>query len=248
MVEEIRISVAMVSYNGEKYIREQIDSIIPQLTEQDELVISDDGSVDGTRRIIEEYQQKDKRIQIVEGPRQGIKKNVECALKHCRGGIIFLADQDDLWKPDKVAKVLKTLEQEKATLVVHDAEVFRENPREIFMESFFAFRRSGAGVVKNMIKNSYIGCCMAFRRELLDKALPIPAKIEMHDQWLGVLNDFYCKKAVFLEEPLLLYRRHGDNSSAMEHYGIGRMISNRVRFAGCFLGRIIHIYLKQRNA
>lgn len=89
MVEEIRISVAMVSYNGEKYIREQIDSIIPQLTEQDELVISDDGSVDGTRRIIEEYQQKDKRIQIVEGPRQGIKKNVECALKHCRGGLFF---------------------------------------------------------------------------------------------------------------------------------------------------------------
>lgn len=242
MVEDnknIRVSVAMVTYNGEAYLGQQVDSILEQLEDGDELVISDDGSKDGTSLILKEYE-KDERVRLLQGPRQGIKKNVEHAIKNTKGSYIFLADQDDIWLPGKVERVLQAFEEEKAVVVVHDAKVFAgKEPSHILMESFFAFRGAKAGVMKNIIKNSYIGCCMAFRRELLDRILPIPVQIEMHDQWIGILGDYFAGKSCFLPEPLLLYRRHGDNNSAMHHYGIFKMLRNRLVFFGCFLRRIL---------
>ena len=241
-----RISVAMVSYNGERYLKEQIESILQQLKEEDELVISDDGSTDRTMEIIREYQNSDSRIRCLKGPGQGIKKNVEHVLKHTKGEYIFLADQDDIWMPDKVEQVLKAFLEKNATVVIHDAKVFEgEEAKKTVIESFFAFRRSGAGVFKNMIKNSYIGCCMAFRRELLKVVLPIPSKIEMHDQWIGILGDYIAGKSCFLPKALLLYRRHGENNSNMKHYGIVKMLRNRIYFFGYFFVRIIQIQQKK---
>lgn len=236
----IRISVALPSYNGAAYLRQQLDSILEQLTEMDELVISDDGSTDGTVAVIKEYQAKDNRIRLLSGPGQGIKKNVEHALVHTRGQYIFLADQDDIWLPGKVERVLEAFSQQKASVVIHDAQVFTgEDSSRIQMESFFDFRGAGPGVMKNIVKNSYIGCCMAFRRELLAVVLPIPNQIEMHDQWIGVLGDYFAGKSCFLREPFLLYRRHGGNNSAMEHYSLGRMLRNRVVFLWYFCRRIL---------
>lgn len=236
----IRISVVLPSYNGGSYLKQQLDSILEQLTKIDELVISDDGSSDETLAIAEEYQAKDQRIRLLSGPRQGIKKNVAYALKHTRGQYIFLADQDDIWLPGKVDKVMDAFFQQKAFVVIHDARVFTgENSDNIQLESFFAFRDAGPGVMKNIVKNSYIGCCMAFRRELLALVLPIPNQIEMHDQWIGVLGDYFAGKSCFLREPLLLYRRHGANNSAMEHYSVGRMLRNRVVFVWYFCRRIL---------
>lgn len=233
-----RISVAMLTYNGARFLREQLDSILAQLGSQDELVISDDGSEDGTLDILKEYQDTYDCIRLLEGPGQGIKRNMEFALEHCRGEIIFLADQDDVWRQDKISKVMSVFQEGSVSLVVHDATVFEEDRNQPVMESFFQFRKSGPGVFKNVIKNSYIGCCMAFRRELLKIALPIPWDIEMHDQWLGVVNDYYFLPSCFLKEPLLYYRRHGENNSGMTHYGPARMIRNRVVFVRRFMGRI----------
>lgn len=245
VTQEIRVSVAMVTYNGERYIREQISSVMSQLQEQDELVISDDGSVDDTIAIIKEYRKADARIRLLKGPGQGIKKNVGYAIRHTRGRYIFLSDQDDIWMEHKVEKVLEAFEQQHAMVVIHDARVFGgENPEQIVTESFFRYRRSGSGVWKNMLKNSYIGCCMAFRRELKGIILPIPEKIEMHDQWIGILGDYTAGKSFFLQEPLLLYRRHGDNNSSMKHYGFGKMLRNRLWFFSYFFVRIIQYYQK----
>lgn len=247
--EEFRVSVAMASFNGARYIKEQLDSILSQLREVDELVISDDGSTDETLAIIEEYQRQDRRIRLVKGPGQGIKKNVEYAIAQATGDYIFLADQDDIWMPGKVERVLQAFEEHKSFVVIHDAKVFEGEDREhVIMESFFAFRGSRAGVLKNMIKNSYIGCCMAFRRELKAIILPIPGKIEMHDQWIGILSDQVFGNSCFLQEPLLLYRRHGENNSNMTHYGLGKMLRNRIVFFGYFFGRILQIrHNKQVN-
>ena len=160
---------------------------------------------------------------------------VEHVLRHTRGSYIFLADQDDIWAPDKVDQVLRAFQEKNAMVVIHDAKVFEgEKPEGIVMDSFFAFRGSGAGVIKNIIKNSYIGCCMAFRRDLLEVILPVPAQIEMHDQWIGILGDYFAGKSCFLPDVLLLYRRHGANNSSMEHYGLGRMLRNRLVFLWCF--------------
>lgn len=241
MVGQVRISVAMVAYNGEKYIREQLDSILGQLTERDEVMISDDGSTDRTPEILKSYQQKDSRVKVIRGPGKGVKKNVEHVLSQCRGTYIFLADQDDIWLPHKTERVLEIFKARDCSLVIHDAKVFQQVPEEIFMESFLDFRKGKAGILKNIWKNSYIGCCMAFKQELVKKVVPIPENIEMHDQWIGILNDLYLKKSYFLREPLLLYRRHGDNTSGMKHYGLGKMLRNRIIFCVNLLGRIIHI-------
>lgn len=226
MDSNIRVSVAMATYNGEKYIKEQIDSIMTNLKENDELIISDDGSKDSTREIIEEYIKDDNRIKLIDGPKNSVKQNFANAISNCSGEYIFLADQDDIWENNKVELVLNCFEQEKCTLVIHDNQVINEN-EEVVIPSFFEYRNSGRGKFKNIWKNTYIGCCMAFKSEIKKDILPIPNNIEMHDQWIGIVNE-YVGKSVFLNEKLIRYRRHGGNVSQMKHYGIGKMIKNRI--------------------
>ena len=96
------ISVCVAAFNGEKYIEEQILSVLRNLDSQDEIIISDDGSSDRTRRIVDDLAEKDRRIRIIDGPRKGLIKNFENAIVHSKGDIIFLCDQDDVWKDNKV--------------------------------------------------------------------------------------------------------------------------------------------------
>lgn len=221
------ISVCMATYNGEKFIKEQIDSILLNMNDNDELVISDDGSNDKTLAIIKQY--NDSRIKLVDGPRKGVKKNFENAIQYATGEYIFLADQDDIWKNDKVKTVLKYFYENLDTLlVIHDAEVFNSSTKEIIYDSFFKFRNSKSGLLNNFIKNSYIGCCMAFNAELKEKIIPIPEDIDMHDQWIGLIVEIERGKPLFIKEKLLKYRRHGNNVSQMKHYGIKKMILNRL--------------------
>lgn len=226
MKKDIRISVAIATYNGGKYIKEQIDSIIENLEENDEIVISDDGSTDNTIEIINLYE--DERIKIIQGPRDGVKKNFDNAIKACSGKYIFLSDQDDIWEKGKVEKVLKIFKSnEKCLCVVHDSCVFDTVTNEIIIESFYNYRKSGAGVIKNIIKNSYIGCCMAFDSSMKKYILPIPNDIDMHDQWIGILCETKGK-SIFIKDKLIKYRRHSDNVSKMEHYPLKKMIINRI--------------------
>lgn len=222
-----KVSVAMATYNGEKYIKKQIDSILKNLQENDELIISDDGSIDSTKKIIESY--GDKRIKLIDGPKKGVKQNFVNAIKNTTGKYIFLSDQDDIWVDNKVDKVLEVLTRDGTTLVVHDAQVFDSSNDKILYESFFKYRNSGSGILKNIYKNTYIGCCMAFSSQIKEKILPIPNDIEMHDQWIGILNDIYYNKSIFINDKLIKYRRHSDNVSGMKHYTLEKMIKNRMK-------------------
>ena len=107
------ISVCMATYNGEKYIEKQLDSILKNLTNEDELIISDDGSTDNTIDILNKYAKKYKQIVLLEGPRKGVIKNFEYALKYAKKDIIFLSDQDDEWEQDKVEKVIREFNKER---------------------------------------------------------------------------------------------------------------------------------------
>ncbi len=230
------ISVVMTSYNGEKYIGEQIRSVLLNLSEEDELIISDDGSKDQTKEILRDYQERDSRIHLYQGPRKGINANFEFALKKAKGDYIFICDQDDIWEKNKKEEVLKAFSKEQCMAVVHDCRVIDDNEEEI-IPSFMAYRGSGSGALKNIAKNSYIGCCMAFRKELLNLIFPIPGKIEMYDQWIGVLADLNGG-SFFLKKRLIRYRRHGENASSMQHYPLPKMIRNRAVFTAALLKRI----------
>ncbi len=223
-----RVSVVMASYNGEKYISEQISSILNNLGESDELVISDDGSTDETLHIIDSYIQKDSRIKLVKGPGKGVKANFANAMKNSSGNYIFLSDQDDVWFKNKINQVLPLLANH--DLVVHDCVVTKTSISDIIIPSFFVYRKSGARVLRNIWKNTYIGCCMAFSRRLMKRILPIPDDIEMHDQWIGILNDILYKNTYFLKKQFIYYRRHGDNISSFKHYQVLKMIKNRIIF------------------
>ena len=97
----MKISVAMAYYNGGTYIEEQMDSILSQLGEKDEVIVSVDGASDGSKPLLLKMSEVDSRIHIVKGPGKGVVRNFENAIRHCNGDIIYLSDQDDIWKPDK---------------------------------------------------------------------------------------------------------------------------------------------------
>lgn len=202
------ISVCVATYNGQAFIEEQLISVLNQLTAFDEVIVSDDGSDDNTIKIVQAI--KDSRIKILNpSSKVGIVKNFERALSNACGDYIFLCDQDDIWLPNKVEKCILALSD--SLLVVSDCKIVDKESNELH-PSFFKLRRSGKGVIKNLYKNSYLGCCMAFRKELLYQALPIPASAPMHDMWLGLIAN--CTgKVMFLSEPLMLYRRHDNNAS-----------------------------------
>lgn len=224
-MREVSVSVALASYNGERYIEEQIRSILKNLEMQDEIIVSDDGSTDSTLEIIKSID--DPRVMVIAGPGLGIKKNFEHAISNCGGRYIFLADQDDVWAEDKVDKVVEAFLREKAPVVVHDCEIVDDNGH-VIEESFYAFRNSGPGKFKNHLKNTYIGCCMAFDAALKDSVLPIPDDIEMHDQWIGIIGDNLGDN-VFIPDKLIRYRRHENNASdAFHHHSFMKMLKNRI--------------------
>lgn len=226
-----KVSVAMATYNGEKYIEEQIKTILVNLEEDDEIIISDDGSKDNTLNIIASF--KDSRIVVVQGPKAGVKKNFENAIRHCSGKYIFLCDQDDIWMDKKVETVLEQFESEQVSVVVHNCTLINDNGGKL-LDSYFEYRKSGPGRFKNYMKNSYMGCCMAFRASLKEKILPIPNDIEMHDQWIGIIAEKYGK-SVFIDDKLIHYRRHEDNESdCFNHYGFSRMLRNRLKLLKVF--------------
>lgn len=202
------ISVCVTTYNGEKYLKEQLDSILCQLTESDEVIISDDGSTDATMEIINGYH--DPRVKLYPNTnRKGVVGNFENALNKAGGDFIFLADQDDIWMPNKTEIMLTALK--KVDLCVCDCELIDAGGNVIY-PSFFRLNHSKKGFIRNLIKNSYLGCCMAFKRNIFEYILPFPSNIAMHDIWIGLCVELWGN-SLFLDKRLTKYRRHGNNIS-----------------------------------
>ncbi|GHN00386.1 alpha-L-Rha alpha-1,3-L-rhamnosyltransferase [Cytophagales bacterium WSM2-2] len=231
----MRVSVCMATHNGAAFIREQIDSILGQLHDGDELVISDDNSTDETLGIIHSF--NNNQIRLLSGRKFGSPaKNFEYALTQCGGEIIFLADQDDIWRDQKIIVMCKTLKD--CDLVVCDCRIADEKLNTI-APSFFERNRSKKGLVKNFYKSSFVGCCMAFNRKVLVKSLPFPSGISMHDQWIGLIAQKYFT-VKFIPQILVDYRRHGRNYSSTgegSKNSFGKKVISRVKLAKHLLQR-----------
>lgn len=215
------ISVCMATYNGAPYLRSQVDSILSQLGPGDELVVSDDNSSDNTIEILESY--RDPRIRIFkfkqekEGlqPVQLVTSNFENALKHAKGDYIYMADQDDVWATDKVTECQKYLKD--FDYVVTDCYV---TDADLNVKSTTRFDGS---VTRNRWKallkpTPWQGSCAAFRRKVLDRALPFPTGLQSHDRWIGFIGSLIYR-AKIIDKPLIYYRRHGHNTSTATEGG-----------------------------
>src|SRR5579872_3769967 len=207
-----KISVCIAAYQGLRYIGPQLSSILEQLSDQDEVVLVDDSSTDGTYAQLGEIQ--DPRLTVLQNAsNEGVLRSFEKALSHCSGEIVFLSDQDDLWLPKKVQTVLEAFADDPdLALVVSDAILIDESGNKIG-ESFYAQRGAFRnGLWSNLLVGKFHGCTMAFRSTLLRNVLPFPhGKHAHHDTWIGCVNALIGGKTKYIPEPLIAYRRHSTN-------------------------------------
>ncbi len=238
MTKKIRASVAMAAYNGEKYIAEQIDSIINMLSQNDEIIISYDISTDNTLAIIKDYEKKDDRIHVVFDSGHSVESNFNNAVANCHGEYIFLADQDDVWINDKINIMVKYFIDNPRTVVLigdgylTDSKLNKEN------ELFKSYNTS-ANAFRNYIKGSYLGCQMAFRNTITTKIWPVNIHYKMpHDLWLGILGSFYGKVELISDKGILhrIHEENYSNTSKMKLFGV---IKNRFLLINLLIIRLI---------
>lgn len=196
-------TVCVATYNGEAFIEQQLRSILAQIAPDDEVIVSDDGSTDKTLKIVDSIGEK--RIRVRHSKAHYFRDNFVEMLREAKGDIIFLSDQDDVWLPGKYERCIEELKT--ADLVCTNSRM-TDAQLNVIEPDFFRIYRSGPGVLKNALNNTYYGSCMAFRRSLLDYALPMPETHEIgHDLWMGLVAEM-TGKVRFIDTPYLLYRRH----------------------------------------
>jgi len=234
----LTISVVMATYNGEKYILQQLNSILSQLSYGDEVIIVDDCSKDNTSSVINSLQ--DKRIKLVSNVSNlGVKKSFERGLNLATNELIFLSDQDDIWLPNKVTTILqKFAEDYELVMVYGDAVVIDENNRQTNNSFLQIIGGNRVGIINTFIKNTHLGCTMALRKKMLNYILPIPQNIPMHDSWIGILCQIYGK-SLYIDEPLMHYRRHSCNASKTTRESLYQVITWRVKLFFALIKQII---------
>ncbi|MDA3875627.1 MAG: glycosyltransferase family 2 protein [Halothiobacillus sp.] len=206
----MKISIAMATYNGAKYLQEQLDSFTSQALLPDELVICDDGSTDATLEIIEEFSAVASFSVIVfrNEKKLGYAENFGRAISQCSGDLIFLSDQDDVWFSNKLERVAQLFISEPSMWVV-------VNNAEITDTALNGTGLTVAGQVLSAglpIEKLLLGCCIAFRSQLKALVMPIPLAIGGHDGWINTLG-VTLQSRIFSPEILQYYRRHTTNTS-----------------------------------
>lgn len=243
---EGKIDILLATYNGEKYLREQIDSILNQTYKNIRLIVSDDCSKDGTRKILEEYNNKDERIKVYYQEKNlGVVKNIEFLLRKVESPYYMLADQDDYWFPEKAEKSLETLKSNNADLVFGDLEVVDENLNTMY-ESFNDYMLLSRKINKyidsykvNYLYNCVTGCTVLAKKETIEKILPLPtnSKYLIHDHWIGLMANLNGKLA-YMPEKYIKYRQHGNNQVGTEKisHGFKKLEQVREHFINVKLG------------
>lgn len=216
------ISILMATYNGEKYLREQIDSILAQTEQNWILYIRDDGSTDSTPQIIHEYAMNYPGMIIPVHDAlgsQGCIHNFMALLKYAQSDYYMFCDQDDIWLPGKAEKSLKAMKAAEKELTkrvpvcVHtDLEVVDENGQQLhpsFVEKL-GLDAQGATFASLIYSNVVTGCTVMINQAMKKLLDEVPQSCMMHDQWVGLLAEG-CGKRVYLPEATIRYRQHGDN-------------------------------------
>ena len=232
------ISVCMATYNGVQWIETQLRSVLPQLAKNDELVLVDDCSTDDTMERV--CRIKDDRIRVFRNERNlGVDPTFERALSAARGEVLFLCDQDDIWHPHRVSRVMQAFREHRdVTLVLSDARIVDSKGAMIAPSYFGARGPFIPGVVANLLKSKFLGCAMAVKSEMRARFLPFPSTIPGHDMWIGLVNEVYGK-TLFIPEPLIDYRRHGKNTSPERRQSVLKMLIWRWQLLNGLARRVV---------
>lgn len=226
MKRENTISVVMATHNGSKFIRDQISSITKQTTIPDELIVVDDFSHDDTVEIVQQYASLFSYIRLIRLNRNvGVISAFEIGLKNTTGNIIFLCDQDDIWAPFKIKNFIAEFDDPRVACVIGNLTVFFEDgaPTRPFFQRNPKDRFT---IFRQFIKNDFIGCNMAIRRDVLTRALPFPKLISMHDWWLAV-TALSVSSVKYLDLTTMKYRRHSATVTSFNKRSISVILRSR---------------------
>lgn len=216
------VSVALCTYNGARYVRDQLESIFAQGELVSEIVVADDGSADDTLEVVRASVDAagwSGRVRVLTGGGHGVTANFERAVRACRGELVALSDQDDLWLPGRLAAQLERLaETPGAELLFANAELVDADAHplgatlfehlEVGERELSAFER-GEAFPSLLRRNIVTGATVVFRRRLLEHALPFPREW-VHDEWLAIVAAATAS-VVPLNRPVTAYRQHGGN-------------------------------------
>jgi glycosyltransferase involved in cell wall biosynthesis len=234
------ISVCMAVFDGERYLKEQLQSILVQIENDDEVIVIDDCSRDGSVELIKQF--KDPRIIMRQnavncGPSASFARAISLA----KGKYILFSDQDDVWEPSKVTTICRIFDTTDSLLVVSDARVVDTN-RNVICESLFSLRGSRPGFWRNLYKNGFVGCCMAMRCEAKSFLFPFPIDVGLHDEWIGLCSSL-GGRINFTADKLVDYRRHEANVTQLVHGSLSSMIRKRLKLLFAVLRRLPRILI-----
>lgn len=228
---QMLISVALATYNGEKYIPEQLDSFLNQSVQDFELVVCDDCSTDATVKILNEYAEKDSRIKVfVNEENLGFKKNFEKAISLCSGDYIALSDQDDIWSENHLQVLVENIGSK--DLVGANAFLCDENANPTGADLLSCSRIDFLPQTKDdwffflLHSNIFQGAACLFRKSLAQNALPIPENVKFHDYWLALVASVNGG-VTYVNECILYYRQHGMNITENSKWNFWKRIENR---------------------
>lgn len=219
--KETTIDILLATFNGEKFLSKQLDSLLKQTYSDFKIIIRDDGSTDSTLKIIEKYKKKyPKKISLVTDDKKnvGATQNFGILLENSNADYIFFCDQDDVWLSNKVAISLQKMKQIEnkeiaiPCLIFSDMKAINETGnithQSVWQElhlhpNFFTLNRL-------LVQNIPHGCTMLINKAMRNLSTPIPKTAMLHDHWIALLA-ITCGKFDFIEEPTILLRNHDQN-------------------------------------
>ena len=239
-MQKLSLAILMATYNGEEFIREQINSILNQTYKNWKLIIHDDGSTDNTVDIIKEYTKKyPNKIILIEdnikcnGAKENFSHLIKSVHKNFNFDYILFSDQDDIWLPNKIEVSLSKIQEmenkfgKNIPLLVHTDLKVVDEYLNIMSNSFWRFQRLNPK--KNsfnyiMVQNNVTGCTTMINKALFKKFKSIPANAIMHDWWIALIASAFGK-IIPIYEPTVLYRQHKDNDTGAKKFDIKYIFS-----------------------
>ena len=237
----MKISVAMCTYNGTKYLKEQLESIFKQTLPPDEIIVTDDCSSDDTAALAEQLLSEsgiDHKV-IINEKNSGVRISFGSCIRACSGDIIFTADQDDVWDKDKIRLFTDEFEKDENTVFVFsNGELVDAELKSLGSDVWTSLNLRRAGMCDHISQEKYRqlmmyywavpGTMMAFRRDFMEKAFPIPVKGWIHDSWLAINAPAYGN-VVSIDKPLTLYRQHGKNTVGVKAANRSRRMEDKIQ-------------------